>query len=382
MIEWESQYSKEYPQLTMRELIYVLKMDKTIGGHGYTYINLLKYFSKEYEQVGLTTLKRQVSKFREENLDIVPQHVQNVMDKNLKINSDNFKKHWDSFVKNSTQYYKLKTKGTIIKPKLIHVSNSNNVKKILSLSDLHMPFHLPNLIMDIVKLHSDADICVINGDIFNASQYTSFINYKYISFNFEYKLALELIDILSKTFDQVILTKGNHDIRLNKTLAKKLDVESYSMLNVNLLKSLSKGLEYNEQWELVNKRNFKNVSAVDHWTKIGDTIFVHPHKIQGGLDNFASYLVKYFDSFLSLDNKCTNIVCAHTHKIGSKIVNGIKVIFQGALCYPLDYSFDADMKYAEQQTLGYTVIYQKNNKTDINTIENHCCGTLMPSEGI
>ena len=45
------------------------------------------------------------------------------------------------------------------------VENAN--KKILSLSDIHFPFALEDELKIALETHSDADIVVLNGDIFN-----------------------------------------------------------------------------------------------------------------------------------------------------------------------------------------------------------------------
>lgn len=244
------------------------------------------------------------------------------------------------------------------------------VRKGLVLSDIHMPFHPPDLLNDIVKQHSDADALFINGDLVEGYNISHFMKEKYIPMMFEYALALEWLYKMSKIFKDVYITRGNHEFRLNKQVWSKLspDVLWRVQNEADLLVKLADGIILNEQAEEVGQYDFSNVTyegclgQEPWWTKWGQTIICHPYK--GSSDYNAKTARNFAEKYFTGNQESFDcVIAAHTHQVAEIYVNGKKYIEQGCITSPLDYAKRGTESYAPQQ-LGYALIYQdKNNNT-------------------
>lgn len=236
--------------------------------------------------------------------------------------------------------------------------------KVVSISDMHIPWVNDNVISDMINKHSDAEVLVINGDFVDQFSVSRWPKNKGILLRHEYEIGIEYLKQFSKIFKKVILTKGNHDDRLESYFANNLDPGVSFMVHPDMLERMSKGYSFNKHGSLEKMYTFNNVhysGGLSAWyAKVGNCIFVHP---KGGSKipmrtcvNAANYLLEKedFDA----------IVCGHTHKMGQLIWKGKLLIEQGCCCVPMDYEADAKMKYS-QQAFGYAVIYM-NNKGQVD----------------
>jgi predicted phosphodiesterase len=229
--------------------------------------------------------------------------------------------------------------------------------KVLSLSDLHSPFIDFISIEKAIKDNSDADILLLNGDIFDGQSLSLFDKYKEINFMKELDKVFKFLDVVSKMFKTIVWVGGNHDLgRFEKFVTKTINegMRDYIMAVANPM-------------DYVSKR-YSNLIVVQHdWVQIGDCIFSHPH-------NYSAVEMKTVvntnDHFNSIRNFLPNpnyraIVMGHTHQLGKFFKNDIMLAEQGCLCHMQDYRFKKPSKLKWQT--GYAVVtFDKNMKIDFS----------------
>lgn len=108
---------------------------------------------------------------------------------------------------------------------LIHLQGGNG----LVLGDVHLPITNFELIAEAVRqaqAHGCTDWCIIAGDLFNMDALSDY-HPKQDDHDLMGEVAAgrELIQLLLQVFDRVIVTKGNHDIRLQKAMGYRLRFE-------------------------------------------------------------------------------------------------------------------------------------------------------------
>lgn len=231
-------------------------------------------------------------------------------------------------------------------------------RKILSISDFHIPFDRDDLITKAINDHRDADILVVNGDMLELYAVSSWPKERRVALEHEYEIAIEYLKAFSSIFPHVVITRGNHEFRLQRYMNKNITEEVSFMVSKDILTRLANG----EVWKngnIVEKLDFDNVhydgDAQEAWQiQIGKTIFMHP-KNWSAVE--AKIAVKGGAMWAQRNGDVDCIVAAHTHKQGKVISRGKLCIEQGCLCAPLDYSKSGSLNFTPQD-LGYAVIYQ------------------------
>jgi predicted phosphodiesterase len=107
---------------------------------------------------------------------------------------------------------------------LIRVTGSG-----LALADLHLPITRFDIIRDAVasaQRHGCTDWCIIAGDLFNFDALSDYFP-KQQDHTLQGEIAAggEVLALLLAVFKRVIVTKGNHDIRLQKALGYRMRFE-------------------------------------------------------------------------------------------------------------------------------------------------------------
>jgi len=253
----------------------------------------------------------------------------------------------------------------LVKKKYGKVGNPDGkLHKVVSIGDLHIPWVNDNVIADMLSQHSDAETLVINGDFLDQYSVSKWSKTKPVILRHEYEMGMDYLQQFAKIFDKVILTRGNHDSRLQAYFSNNLDPDVLFMTNPDMLERMASGYTFDYDGNLFRKYGFENVfykGGVCAWyAKVGNCIFVHP---KGGSKipmRVACNAGEYFwekEDFSAL-------VCAHTHKLGKLIWKGKLLIESGCCCVPMDYEADAAMKYS-QQAFGYAVVYM-NSKGEVD----------------
>ena len=259
--------------------------------------------------------------------------------------------------------------------------------KILCLSDMHFPFCRVKDLKDALDIHADADIVVLNGDLFDGEIFSSFGSTKRIAALKEYEQVLSLVTYCSDKFPKVAITSGNHDIRPAAALRRAdFPTEATQIFRPDLLARVANGevLDIYGRTTEIQKMDNVYYQSFDTWyVRIGNTIFAHPTKFSGAYSGATvEKLRKYFEDRYGA-NTFDSIVCAHTHRQLSCISSGKLLIEQGAMCTRLPYEHRVDMKFAHS-TAGYCIIYQdKFGNTNFNQSHLVYLGSqLPPKKGI
>jgi predicted phosphodiesterase len=258
-------------------------------------------------------------------------------------------------------------------------SNAEAAIKILSLSDIHFPFQNQELIDEVIELHKDADILVLNGDLLDGYAASSFAKDKNIPMHLEYTMALEFVRKVAGIFPQVYIVRGNHEHRLEKYFANKIDPTMQMFACKDTLYYLAKGYILDEDGAHIGTVELPNVvynPQGNPWIlQLNKTVFLHPSTYLSAPLGTVVKACDYLQNFLEWDSyDC--VVMGHTHKLGKLVYKGKLVMEQGCLVKLMDYQRSAKFT-KEAVTLGYAVIYQdEDGNTLFNETDVKYCGTL------
>lgn len=291
--------------------------------------------------------------------------------------STSYEDSWQYIIKNAKRYREQSVKKDL-------GLNTSKDKKIVTFSDLHVPFFLWEDMQKALEQHSDADVIVLNGDILDAYIFSTFSKSKSIAAIKEYKMAFDLVHYLSDHFENIVLVSGNHDYRTTRAVKQAgFNKDASAVFGTDLLYRISNGEKLDQHGQLEEKLDFSNVLYQRHdpwYARVGKTIFCHPSgfgsKYPGAtvvklLDHFRERM--HYDDFDS-------IVVGHTHKVYKGVVSGKLLIEQGAMAHKLPYQFQPDLRFKNAMN-GYAVIYQDSNgNTNFNDSQPIYLGTHLPTK--
>jgi len=220
-------------------------------------------------------------------------------------------------------------------------NNSVVDNRILSISDLHIPFNLP---IDIFKPYiGKVDTLVLNGDIEDCQSTSKFSKKYRIDVDKEMVMTrdflIELINMIQPK--KVIIVKGNHEHRMGRYLSDRLNEDLMSImpdspmdLIINEGFRVRDRINRTETWYSPISEVFKDKDVDisytgEWWRKVGNTIFAHPLSYSSGMLKTTEKAVEYF---LRTDRTFNAVVLGHTHKLGSYIQGDIKMYEQGCCC--------------------------------------------------
>ena len=245
-------------------------------------------------------------------------------------------------------------------------------KRILSVSDLHVPFQKP--ISAFEKYVGKIDILQINGDVTDCTAISKFSKAYRSSPMEEIIVARQyLIDLIETIYPkQVVITYGNHDARFENYLSKNLDSDL-----LELMPRTSLELIVNDGFHHYNKKTrsktwYSPISDVfddiiiiyaDNWyCTIGNTVFCHPLAYSTGIMKTAEKAM-YF--FRNEGLHFTSLVMAHTHRIGNYAIGNTTIFEQGACCETRQMRY-SDGRLVNSQKEGFLYIEQDKNGDIVN----------------
>ena len=242
--------------------------------------------------------------------------------------------------------------------------------RILSVSDTHVPFELPIEMLSAYK--GRVDILQLNGDICDCQAISRFNKVYRVSPMEEIikarKYMIDMIEYLQPK--KVVVTYGNHDLRFQNYMAKNLGNEI-----MELMPQTSLELMFVDGFNHYNKREgtkswyapidqlfpYIEIEYTDNWwVQIGDTIFAHPSAFSTGVLKTAEKAM-YF--FRNEGLQFTELVMAHTHRVGEYYIGNTRIIEQGAFS---DVSLNnySDGQLYNSQKEGFVYLCQDiNGKT-------------------
>lgn len=242
------------------------------------------------------------------------------------------------------------------------------ISKTLILTDLHIPFHREDTIIDIIMKHRDEiDTIIFGGDIVDCEGISSFpkevrkpmIEEMEVAYKF-----LKRVDRLTPDVKKVMIW-GNHEYRYVRYLQNKGN-ELNPFHSDNILEEIVKGFVKHDRGrnrKTVYPALSDNFVVLNKWfVQHGDMIVAHPK-------NFSKInlrtAVSTVDHFLARGMKFNTCGIGHTHKQGTTMRNGVWTIEFGCLCKPMEYSDTGNVSYTPQN-YGYALVTQVNGVTDIN----------------
>lgn len=242
--------------------------------------------------------------------------------------------------------------------------------RILSISDIHFPFHLPKELL--ANYIGKIDILQLNGDIVDNQAISKFSKQYRISPMEEIigarQYLIELINYVQPK--KVVCNIGNHDKRFADYISRNIDTDlielqpdtSLELIFIDGIKHYNKRDKSKVFYEPL-KKIFEpegiQIEFIDDWkVKIGRTWFCHPlayrSTIMGTADKCKSYLQ-------DIDTDGFDTVCmAHTHKTGDTYKGNIRLFEQGAFAYVEKMNY-ADGKLVSPQQKGFALICQDSD---------------------
>lgn len=244
--------------------------------------------------------------------------------------------------------------------------------KILSISDLHIPFQLD---YSVLSDYRNVDILQINGDIVDCQALSKFSKQYRVSPMEEIIQGRQyLIDLIEYIHPKkVVCNYGNHDKRFAAYFAKNLDSDI-----LELMPDTSLELIFVDGFRHYDKRSKSKVwyeplckvfddieiEYLDSWhCQIGDTVFCHPIAYSSGILKTAEKAMMWFR------NEGVNfrkLVMAHTHRSGQYTIGNTTIYEQGAFCDTKKNNY-SDGKLFNSQKEGFIFIAQD---ADGNTIDD------------
>jgi predicted phosphodiesterase len=286
-------------------------------------------------------------------------------------------KLWESMKTIQTRYNedsKFSTIGVAVNPP---------ATKILVLSDIHFPFARLDYLQEALNTHSNADICVLNGDIIDGYIFSTFDKDKSVAALDEYNTAFEFVRLCSETFPKVVLVSGNHDVRSQKALARStIPHAGHGVFQPDLLARIANGERLDRSGMVVEKVPMPNVyysPTEQWWVQIGKTLFIHPHSRGSSKPGYTvSTWAHKFQERLPAGS-FDAVVCGHTHAQSKHIQGNLLLIEQGCLCDYMSYSWQPRQIFHSSAISGYAVIYQDEfGNTDFNKSNYVYLGQLLP----
>ena len=248
--------------------------------------------------------------------------------------------------------------------------NTAVATRILSISDTHVPFELP--IATLSSYKGRVDILQLNGDICDCQAISKFNKTYRISPIEEIikarKYVIDMIEYLKPK--KVIATYGNHDLRFQNYIAKNLDNEIVELMPQTSLELIFVDgffhydkKEGTKSWYTPINELFPTIEinyTDNWWTQIGDTIFAHPSAFSSGVLKTAEKAM-YF--FRNEGVQFTELVMAHTHRVGEYYIGNTRIIEQGAFSDISKNNYNNGQLYNSQKE-GFVYLCQDiNGKT-------------------
>ena len=240
--------------------------------------------------------------------------------------------------------------------------NDGKKKKILSLSDIHVPYANIKAIDKAIKDNLDADLVIISGDLLDNEAMSTYDNITEWDLSEEFNQVRKILKVLNDNFSEILVIEGNHEGRFSRYITRNIkpSLREYAIERLNPLKYIT------EKYENIHLVNYNTV-------QIGSCIFKHPNKYNSPelrtVVNEKDILKANEDV---LPNNFFNMVMiGHTHQAGEYFYNHIKLIEQGCLCLTPDYRVNEPIKRI--WTTGYGIVYlDENGIADLNKSKFVC----------
>lgn len=229
-------------------------------------------------------------------------------------------------------------------------------RKILVLSDIHVPFTDEQKLQKAIDLNRTADMVILGGDVMDMYGCSRHRKRKSVPHEVEIDNTVRLLEYLSKTFPWVRVIRGNHDTRPLKKVQDVLPADLLYLVDEEPLDKLTKP--------------FSNVEYLaDWWTQIGDMIVAHAERSSTVEGRPAVLLAEFFNvkgwqKRLNLGD-VRLFIQAHTHQISSVYREDVKMMECGCMAQVMEYTLDSTAMMRPPMN-GCIIVTQDHGVTDFN----------------
>ena len=242
--------------------------------------------------------------------------------------------------------------------------------RILSISDLHVPFQLP--IETFKDYRGMVDILVLNGDLVDNHSISKFPKAYRISPMEEIiegrQYIIDLIDYIRPK--KVIATYGNHCVRFQAYMSKHLDPDIAALMPNTVLdlifddgfhhydKRCHTKVWYEPVKNIFAEQGIEVVYTGNWFCQIGKTIFAHPSAYSSGIMKTAEKALTFFKNQGNID--FDSIVLGHTHRLGDYTLGEVTIYEQGCCCDVASNNYN-NGRLVTPQTEGFIYVCQDSN---------------------
>jgi predicted phosphodiesterase len=254
----------------------------------------------------------------------------------------------------------------------------NGKDRILIISDLHVPDHQEEMILDIIRRHKDVSMIILAGDILDCHAVSAWMNEEMTILDHEMITAHDLLmKIRAITKAKMVLVKGNHEQRVNAHYAKNAKSMGTAVVETEVLYKLANGFEIKlheggtgkkKVTKRVKYEAIEDVEYADARTYIyGDLLVNHPSIFSK--DHMKTVARMWTEKLKNKYPHVKVVAIGHTHQLGMVHHEDGRVLIEtGCTCFPASYADQDDRPFKLQQ-YGYVYLEMKNLEVDIDSIK-------------
>ena len=251
-------------------------------------------------------------------------------------------------------------------------------ERILVMSDLHVPEHDEENILNTITKHKDISMLILGGDIIDCKSASSFLDSGISVLDSELITAHELVQKMKKILRpecKIILVKGNHEHRVNTLFNKQAKQLGSAIVETEILYKLANG--FTVQNRHTNVRTIyppiENVLYCEDRTFVyGDLLVNHPNVFS---KNPLQAIKTMYESVFKFKYPEVKVcLMGHTHQLGVCFRdNGVVLGETGCMAFRHDYANDDTRAYGPAQ-LGYMTFEMQDKKVLLDTLKIHSLG--------
>lgn len=246
-------------------------------------------------------------------------------------------------------------------------------EKVLVISDLHIPFHREQMIIDIILKHRhEINAIIFGGDIVDCEGISKFPKEIRKPLIEEMIVAYKLLNRIDKLTPGIkkIFIWGNHEYRFVKYLADYKN-ELNPFHSDNVLQNIVSGFTHHDR---LNRKKTtypplsSNFEVINKWfVQYNDLIVAHPKNFSKVPLKTATLTVEHF---LKRGFKFKALYIGHTHKWGNAVHYSVLTGELGCNCQAMEYSDTGNTGYSPQD-YGYAVVSFNDGVLDIENNRLH-----------
>jgi len=264
----------------------------------------------------------------------------------------------DEFKKLMTRRHEWETKK--VKRSLIENKYANYTGLIHAI-ELHVPYTKYDLLTEPIVRARDykgKKLCILNGDTLNFDMFSMFFKTTpNVSDPIdEVKDMIDIMKVLTSTYDEVLYLLSNHDQRMKKIIYKNFPDKQMATALTMFLSDVT---------DYLQDEGIKNATVVDNvFVMLGDTIFCHMEKNSTVPGSISRDMVSYFKPRIQKDFNA--IYQSHTHGQSTIPIDRVLFVETGCLADTFDYWRNGKLQgVRKMSSLGYGEAIMNRGKIDI-----------------